>query len=59
MSNKNIYLKLNNYDYSKNNLTEVKDYIKNNTIPDNLTQPQKRIFINRYTNELFNVKDNN
>lgn len=58
-TNKNNYLKLNNYDYSKNNLSYVKDYIQHNKLPNNLTSLQERTFIDRYKSNLFNVKDNN
>ena len=58
MSNKNIYLKLNNYDYSKQNLDDVKNYLEHNIIPTAKAEPQQKIFIKRYKSKLFNVKDN-
>ena len=57
-TNKNIYLKLNNYDYSKTNLNRVKEYIEKKIIPTDLTPQQKTTFINRYKSNLFSVKDN-
>ena len=57
-TNKNIYLKLNNYDYSKKHLNDVKKYIQVEQLPIDLTPPQQKTFINRYKSNLFNVKDN-
>ena len=57
-TNKNIYLKLNNYDYSKKHLNDVKKYLQVEQVPSDLTPPQQKTFINRYKSNLFNVKDN-
>ena len=57
-TNKNIYLKLNNYDYSKKHLNDVKKYLQVEQLPSDLTPPQQKTFINRYKSNLFNVKDN-
>ena len=57
-TNKNIYLKLNNYDYSKKHLSDVKKYLQLKQIPNDLTPQQNRTFVDRYKSSLFSVKNN-
>ena len=55
-NNRNIYLKLNNYDYSRANLDDVIDFLKNGNVPDGLTPLQKSTFLKRYGSGEFVLK---
>ena len=55
--NKNLFLKLNNYDYSENNIEIIKNYLKNKTIPSDLISNYKiNLFKKRF--DKFELKDN-
>ena len=54
----NIYLKLNNYDYSTTHLNNVKHYLLTNQLPSDLTPQQTKTFKMRYKPDLFEVKNN-
>ena len=55
--NKNLFLKLNNYDYSENNIENIKNYLKNDFIPsDLLTNYKSNLFKKRF--DKFELKDN-
>ena len=47
-NNRNIYLKLNNYDYSRENLAHVAEYLKTGITPSTLTDRQRSTFVKRY-----------
>ena len=55
--NKNLFLKLNNYDYSENNIENIKNYLKNGFIPSDLITNYKiTLFKKRF--DKFELKDN-
>jgi hypothetical protein len=52
-----IYLKLNNYDYSRENLSNVAAFLRTGEIPDSITDPrQRRTFQKRYGSGEFALK---
>jgi IS30 family transposase len=56
-SNRYLFNKLNNYDYSEENIKYIKQYIKNKTLPPNLiTNHKKALFQKRFND--FELKDN-
>ena len=55
--NKNLFLKLNNYDYSDNNIENIKNYLKDKTVPSDLITNYKiNLFKKRF--DKFELKDN-
>ena len=50
----NLYRKLNNYDYSSENLDIIIDYLENGTIPDDFSEEKEQRFITMF--EEFSVR---
>ena len=50
----NLYRKLNNYDYSSENLDIIIDYLENGTIPDDFSEEKEQRFITMF--EDFSVR---
>lgn len=56
-NNRLLFLKLNNYDYSKENIDAVKHYLETNQLPATLiTGLQRKVFQNRYKPSLWEVR---
>ena len=56
-SNRYLFTKLNNYDYSPNNIINIKTFKKTNNLPSELiTNHKKELFKKRFND--FDVKDN-
>ena len=57
-TNKNLFKTLNNYDYSEDNIKNIKNYLRDGTIPNELNTNSKiNKFKERYDN--FEIKDDN
>ena len=57
-TNKNLFKTLNNYDYSEDNINNIKNYLKDGTIPTELnTNAKINKFKSRFDN--FEIKDDN
>jgi hypothetical protein len=57
-NNARIFYKLNNYDYSRENLERVKDYLRTGQTPADLNDRQRATFVQRYGRGEFEVKRN-
>jgi transposase InsO family protein len=56
-SNIQIFLKLNNYDYSRENLAHVAEFLRTGVVPDAIADPrQRRTFEKRYGSGEFELK---
>ena len=57
MYDRSLFLKLNNYGYSDQSITEVKDYLMNLKLPDKVDTNAKAIRYNEQWSQ-FEIRDN-